>query len=75
MTWLTTEEACAYLRCSPGALYQHLYRGKLTAGRLGTRYRFSQESLDACLLVERPRKRKRPEACASAGEQGRSARG
>lgn len=50
--WLTTDQACAYLGCSRKALYHHIARGHITAGKLGRSLRFQAASLDACLGLQ-----------------------
>jgi excisionase family DNA binding protein len=45
--YLTSKEAAAYLQVNPKTLHRAVERGALRAGRVGRRYRFRTEWLDA----------------------------
>jgi len=53
LTWLDTSEAARYLRKSRGAIYNLIYRGFLTPGRVGRKLLFKRHELDR--LIEKSR--------------------
>ena len=46
---MTLREAAAYLRLSPGTIYNMVSKGRLRCGRAGNRLRFHREDLDRFL--------------------------
>ena len=52
---MTPEQASAYLQVSRHTLYRLIREGRLTASRLGRRYRIPKHSLDLLLWATRAR--------------------
>jgi len=52
--WLDVEEACLYVRCSPGYLRKLIHAGELRASRFASGFRLDRIDLDQ-LLIRRKR--------------------
>ena len=57
---LTVEEAAAWLRMTPAAIYAAVCRGQLPVVRIGRRLRFDRRDLESLLSEASDRSRHRP---------------
>ena len=52
--WLTLEELASYLKLSRSNLYRMTQRGEVPASKIGARWRFDRDEIDAWVKNQKP---------------------
>ena len=52
--WLTLDELAAYLKLSSSNLYRMTQKGEVPASKIGSRWRFDRDEIDAWVKNQKP---------------------